>query len=115
APRASRSPTTSHQAASDGSMVAVFAPEWPLAALSKGPSMSNTRAFLRLARNHSDHESHRPRSIRPGLASQIVIAQQCANRAGILQMCVMSQSGQDRRLDTERLQVRARTHRVVLP
>src|SRR5919206_4321225 len=42
------------------SLVAVFAPRRPLAALSACSSTPGTRACLRLARNHLDHEAHRP-------------------------------------------------------
>ncbi len=40
--------------------IAVFAPRWPLAALSDNLSTPGTRAVLRLASDHLDPESHRP-------------------------------------------------------
>src|SRR5690348_4326282 len=39
---------------------AVFAPRWPPAALSGDSSTPGTRAALRLAGGHLDHEAHRP-------------------------------------------------------
>ena len=47
-------------AVSRGSATAVFAPRRPLAALSDDSSTPGTRAALRLARSHLDHEAHRP-------------------------------------------------------
>jgi hypothetical protein len=47
-------------AVSRGSADAIFAPRWPLAALSGSSSTPGTRAALRLARSHLDHEAHRP-------------------------------------------------------
>jgi len=49
------------------SLAAVFAPRWPLAALSAYSSTPGTRAGLRLASGHLDHEAHRPRLTGHGL------------------------------------------------
>jgi hypothetical protein len=49
-----------HQGVSGGSAIAVFAPRWPLAALSDDSSTPGTRAVLRLATGHLDPESHPP-------------------------------------------------------
>ena len=43
-----------------GPAAAVFVPTWPPAALSGDSSTPGTRAALRLAGNHLDHEAHRP-------------------------------------------------------
>lgn len=45
-------------AVSDGSVVVVFAPRWPVAALSSVGAFAQCASFLRLATNHLDHESH---------------------------------------------------------
>src|SRR5690349_16654862 len=61
---------------SRGSTAAVFAPRWPLAALSEGPNTPSMRAFLRLARSHLDHESHRPRSTGHALVGLVVLGEE---------------------------------------